>query len=55
MINTAFGQFCCPTHGECATYNGIYDNQHMGYNEAILTINQKYGVSWTASDWTPGA
>lgn len=27
----------------------------MGYTEAIMEINQKYGVSWTASDWTPGA
>lgn len=53
-IITEFGQFCCPTNGACYNYNGTYDGEKMGYDEAIMTVAKKYNVSWTPWSWRPG-
>lgn len=55
VIVTEFGQFCCPTDGECFQYKGQYDGKNMGYDEAILSVAEKYGVSWTPWAWRPTA
>ena len=54
-ILTEFGQFCCATNGECGLFEGSWDGQEMGYAEAVITIAQTYGVSWTPWAWRPGA
>jgi len=53
VIITEFGQFCCPTDGECYKYPGEWNGQHMGYDEAILHISTQYNISWTPWAWRP--
>ena len=55
VIITEFGQFCCDTNGSCYDYNGTWDGQNLGYDEAIIKISQKYGVSWNPWSWRPQA
>lgn len=50
-IITEFGQGCNPTHG--ASESCPADT--MGYDERILTIAQKNGVSWLPWAWRPMA
>lgn len=54
LIVTEFGQFCCDTHGSCYDYDGSWNGQQMGYDEAIVKISDLYGVSWTPWSWRPG-
>lgn len=53
LIITEFGQYCCAADGACFLYPGQYDGQDMGFTQAVLTVNMKYGVSWTAWAWRP--
>jgi len=53
LIITEFGQYCCPADSACYLYSGQYDGDNMGYVEAVLTVNLKYDVSWTAWAWRP--
>jgi hypothetical protein len=53
LIITEFGQYCCAADGACYLYDGVYDGDAMGFTEAVLTVNVKYGVSWTAWAWRP--
>ena len=46
-ILTEFGQFCCATNGSCGLFEGTWDGKDMGYAEAVVTIAETYGVSWT--------
>ena len=55
MIITEFGQSCCATSGACESCPATYDGVAMGYDEAILTIATKHGVSWLPWAWRPGA
>ena len=54
-IFTEFGQHCCDTNGECGVYDGIWNDQSMGYAEAIINVAQSNGVSWTTWAWRPGS
>jgi len=53
LIITEFGQYCCTDNGACYLYSGVFDNKQMGFVEAVLTVNQRYDVSWTAWAWRP--
>jgi hypothetical protein len=53
VMVTEFGQGCCATNGKCYNYNGTYGGQPMGYDEAILNICHKHGVSWMPWAWRP--
>ena len=55
VILTEFGQFCCETNGSCGLYEGSWDGKDMGYAEAVVSIAQAYGASWTPWAWRPGA
>ena len=54
-IITEFGQACCATDGACESCPSTYGGAKMGYDEAILTIAAKYGVSWLPWAWRPPA
>eukprot|EP01043_Picozoa_sp_COSAG02_P008586 COSAG02_NODE_277_length_25939_cov_108.963971_13_plen_259_part_00 len=54
-IITEFGQACCPTGGVCESCPASYGGVSMGYDEAVLTIAAKYGVSWLPWAWRPPA
>lgn len=54
-IITEFGQSCQPTQGAAEQCDGTYEGKTMGYDEAILTISNKYGVSWLPWAWRPTA
>lgn len=45
-IITEFGQGCNPTHDAAEQCDGVYDGKTMGYDETIVTIADKHGVSW---------
>ena len=47
-IITEFGQACCATNGACENCPGTYDYNGVavGYDEAVIQIAQKHGVSW---------
>jgi hypothetical protein len=51
LIITEFGQSCNPTHGAAENCPGEYDGKVMGYDETILTICEKYAVSWLPWAW----
>lgn len=53
IIITEFGQACQPTDGAAEQCPGTYEGNTMGYDEAILTISQKYDVSWLPWAWRP--
>jgi len=53
IIITEFGQGCQPTEGGAESCPGTYDGKTMGYDETILTIAQKYSVSWLPWAWRP--
>jgi hypothetical protein len=53
VIITEFGQGCQPTAGAAEQCEGTYEGKKMGYDEAILTIAQKHGVSWLPWAWRP--
>jgi hypothetical protein len=55
VIITEFGQSCQPTEGAAENCNGTYEGKTMGYDETILTIAQKHGVSWLPWAWRPMA
>lgn len=55
LIVTEFGQSCNPTHGAAQDCPGEYDGKVMGYDETILTIADKYAVSWLPWAWRPAA
>merc|ERR1712032_1719677 len=55
IIITEFGQSCQPTHGASESCSGTYEGKTMGYDETILTIAQKYSVSWLPWSWRPMA
>jgi hypothetical protein len=55
IIITEFGQSCQPTEGASENCPGTYEGKTMGYDETILTIAQKYGVSWLPWAWRPMA
>jgi len=55
VIITEFGQSCQPTEGGAEQCSGTYEGKTMGYDEAILTIAQKYSVSWLPWAWRPMA
>jgi len=50
-IVTEFGQGCNPTHGAAEQCEGTYDGTTMGYDETIVTIADKYAVSWMPWAW----
>lgn len=50
-IVTEFGQGCNPTHGASESCEGVYDGKTMGYDETIVTIADKYAVSWLPWAW----
>lgn len=52
IICTELGQYCCSSNGACGNYNGTYNNQNIGYVQAILEICQSLNISWTAWAWT---
>jgi len=52
-IVTEFGQQCQPTAGAAEHCEGTYDGKTMGYDEAVMTIASKYGVSWLPWAWRP--
>lgn len=54
-IITEFGQACCATDGACESCPATYGGATMGYDEAILTICSKLGVSWLPWAWRSGA
>merc|ERR1711920_823116 len=54
-IITEFGQSCQPTEGAAESCEGTYQGKTMGYDETILTIASKYGVSWLPWSWRPMA
>lgn len=51
VIITEFGQSCNPTHGAAEECSAEYDGKTMGYDETILTIADKYGLSWMPWAW----
>jgi hypothetical protein len=53
IIITEFGQGCQPTEGASESCPGTYDGKTMGYDETILTIAEKYSVSWLPWAWRP--
>eukprot|EP00035_Acanthoeca_spectabilis_P000188 m.71573 g.71573 ORF g.71573 m.71573 type:complete len:505 (-) comp10073_c0_seq1:5049-6563(-) len=55
IIVTEFGQACCATNGACESCPGSYNGTAMGYDQQILEISTKYGVSWLPWAWRPGA
>lgn len=55
VIVTEFGQRCQPTTGAAESCPGTYEGKAMGYDEAIMTISQKHGVSWLPWAWRPMA
>jgi hypothetical protein len=55
IIITEFGQGCQPTHGASENCPGTYEGKTMGYDETILTIAEKYSVSWLPWAWRPMA
>jgi len=55
VIITEFGQSCQPTHGAAEKCPGTYDGKTMGYDETILTIAEKYSISWLPWAWRPMA
>lgn len=55
LIITEFGQSCNPTHGAAEQCPGDYEGKVMGYDETILTIADKYAVSWLPWSWRPAA
>merc|ERR1719410_2240081 len=52
-IITEFGQRCNPTSGYSEQCTGTYDA--MGYDNAVVTIADKYAVSWLPWAWRPMA
>jgi hypothetical protein len=55
IILTEFGQGCNPTEGAAEKCPGTYEGKAMGYDETILTIAEKYSVSWLPWAWRPMA
>ena len=55
VILTEFGQGCQPTHGAAERCPGTLNGTTMGYDEAILMIAEKHGVSWLPWAWRPMA
>merc|ERR1712107_419408 len=55
IMVTEFGQSTCDTNGACFSYQGTWNGQKMGYDEAILQIGEQFGVSMTPWSWRPGA
>jgi len=55
IILTEFGQSCNPTEGAAEQCPGTYEGKAMGYDEIILTIAEKYSVSWLPWAWRPMA
>jgi len=55
LIITEFGQYCCPADSACYLYDGTFEGSSMGYVEAVLNLNQRYDVSWTAWAWRPNS
>lgn len=55
VIFTEFGQWCCDTNGVCGVYQGQWQDQSMGYAEAVINVAHSHGVSWTTWAWRPGA
>jgi len=53
VIITEFGQRCNPTHGAAEDCSAEYDGKTMGYDETILTIADKHGISWLPWAWRP--
>lgn len=51
VIITEFGQSCNPTHDAAEQCSASYDGQTMGYDETILTIADKLGISWMPWAW----
>jgi hypothetical protein len=54
-IITEFGQSCCGTDAPCEQCPGTYHGVAMGYDEMIIQIAEKHGVSWLPWAWIPGA
>jgi len=52
-IVTEFGQGCQPTNAGSESCPGTYDGKTMGYDETIVVISEKYGVSWLPWAWKP--
>lgn len=48
LITTEWGQYCCG-QTRCFLYDGSFGpgNKSMSYTEAVLTVNELYGVGWT--------
>jgi len=46
---------CQPTDGPAESCPGTYQGIKMGYDETILTIATKYGLSWLPWAWRPMA
>merc|ERR1711874_457825 len=55
IIITEFGQSCQATDGASESCPGTYEGKAMGYDETILTIAEKYKVSWLPWSWRPMA
>lgn len=55
IIITEFGQGCQATEGAAESCPGTYEGKAMGYDETILTIAEKYSVSWLPWAWRPMA
>lgn len=55
IISTEFGQACCSTNGACESCPGTFDGKNMGYDESIISISVKYGLSWLPWAWRSGA
>lgn len=55
IIITEFGQGCQPTEGASEKCPGTYEGKSIGYDETILTIADKYSVSWLPWAWRPMA
>merc|ERR1712190_258121 len=55
VIITEFGQSCQPTQGAAESCEGTYEGKTMGYDETVLTIAEKYSVSWLPWAWRPTA
>jgi len=55
IIITEFGQACCPTDGACESCPATFNGTVMGYDQSLLTIATKNGVSWLPWAWRPGA
>merc|ERR1711865_180151 len=54
-IITEFGQNCCPVGGACEKCSALYNGTAQGYDHAILSVAEKYNVSWLPWAWRPAA